>query len=230
LEAYFGLITFWEKGGRLPVIFRITSGKDMVLHFPRWLPGRFSPLFDIRSIFYSSPHISVAVGLFLEKYWECFTVFISIIGRGKKFGNCTRVQIPNSLQGIAYIYMNQFYKSHAIDEWNRVQEKIPQHLGLFGTIFTTLACNIDSCSWHIDPCDLEFAVLIYSGSWQGARVARNPFRLVLNSLDILLLKSSHIFYFVRHVDGTRKNITIYSHLIKSIPGVIEERALPFLVQ
>jgi hypothetical protein len=37
--------------------------------------------------------------------------------------------------------MNLFYKSHAIDEWNQVREKIPQHLGLFGTIFTTLACN-----------------------------------------------------------------------------------------
>jgi hypothetical protein len=130
--------------------------------------------------------------------------------------------------------MNQFYKSHAIDEWNRVQEKIPQHLGLFGTIFTTLACNIDSCSWHINPCDLEFAVLIYSGSWQGGcmelGLPETPFRLVLNSLDILLLKSSRIFHFVRHFDDMKKNITIYSHLIKGIPDVIEERALPFLVQ
>jgi hypothetical protein len=110
--------------------------------------------------------------------------------------------------------MNQFYKSHVIDEWNRVREKIPQHLGLFGTISTTLTCNIDFCSWHIDPCDLEFAVLIYSGSWQGGcmelGLPETPFRLVLNSLDILLLKSSHIFHFVRHFDGTRKNITIYS--------------------
>jgi hypothetical protein len=57
-----------------------------------------------------------------------------------------------------------------------------------------------------------------------------PFRLVLNSLDILLLKSSRIFHFVRYFDGTRKNITIYSHLIKGIPDVIEKRALPFLVQ
>jgi hypothetical protein len=38
-----------------------------------------------------------------------------------------------------------------------------------------------------------------------------PFRLVLNSLDILLLKNSCIFHFVRHFNGTRKNITTYSH-------------------
>jgi hypothetical protein len=62
------------------------------------------------------------------------------------------------------------------------------------------------------------------------RLPETPFRLVLNSLDILLLKSSHIFHFVRHFDGTRKNITIYSHLVKSIPNVIKERVLPFLVQ
>jgi hypothetical protein len=55
-----------------------------------------------------------------------------------------------------------------------------------------------------------------------------PFRLVLNSLDILLLKSSRIFHFVKYFDDMRKNITIYSHLIKSIPNITKEKALSFL--
>jgi hypothetical protein len=41
--------------------------------------------------------------------------------------------------------------------------KNPINLGLYDMIFTTITCNIDSCSWYIDFCDLEFAVLVYAG-------------------------------------------------------------------
>jgi hypothetical protein len=61
------------------------------------------------------------------------------------------------------LFLSKFY---APEEWDKVQLKIPVQLGLFGTIFTSIACNLDAASWYLDPGNLEFAVIWYVGKWE----------------------------------------------------------------
>jgi hypothetical protein len=48
------------------------------------------------------------------------------------------------------LFLNNFYKFHAQNEWENIRQKIPPELGLYDTIFTLIATNLDSCSWHTD--------------------------------------------------------------------------------
>jgi hypothetical protein len=174
-------------GSLLASIFRTSYGENMILHFPHRLPEKFLPYSIPAPFFILLLYIPAAVGLIWEKFQESIMVSISITGKGKKFGSYIIVQIPNFY---FHVFLDKLYQSQAYEEWKRVRAKIPRTRGLFGTIFTTLAGNMDSCSWHIYPCDLEFSVLIYAGNWQGCclklRLPETPIRLVLKPLDINL--------------------------------------------
>jgi hypothetical protein len=61
------------------------------------------------------------------------------------------------------LFLNNFYKFYVQNEWEKVRQKIPPELGLYGTIFISIAANINSCSWHTDPSDLQFVIIIYFG-------------------------------------------------------------------
>jgi hypothetical protein len=133
------------------------------------------------------------------------------------------------------LFLDRLYKFHVIEEWNQGREKIPINLGLYDTIFTTIACNVNSCSWHINPCDLEFAVLDYAGDWQrgclNIKLPETPLRLTIEPRDIVFLKSSQIFHNVQsEIKGTRKNFSFYSYLIKGFPDEVEEKGKVFLFQ
>jgi hypothetical protein len=101
-------------------------------------------------------------------------------------------------------------------------------------IFTTIAYNIDSCSWHINPCDLEFVVLIYAEDWQkgclNIRLSKTPLWLTIEPRDIIFLKSSQIFHNMQKIKGIRKNFSFYSYLIKGSPDKIEKKGKEFLFQ
>jgi hypothetical protein len=116
------------------------------------------------------------------------------------------------------LFLDNFYKFQATLR-NRIgREKIIMNLGLFGRIFTTITCNIDLCSWHISPCDLEFAVLVYARDWQrgclNIRLPKTTLWFTIEPMNIVFLKGSWIFYNVQKIKETRKSFSFYNHLIK----------------
>jgi hypothetical protein len=235
LEKYFGSLSFLHPDRSQATIFK-TSGEKMIFHFPLKLPAIFFPLFQMNSIFFSSSTFSSCRRFDVGKIPGRHHGFHLHYAKGEKIWklyHSTNTKFLAHCKNLL-LYLDGLYKFHAFEEWNRVREKIPKNLGLFGTIFTTIACNLDSCSWHIDPCDLEFAVLIYAGEWQGGclnlGLPETPLQLTLKPADIIFLKSSRIFHSVQEFEHTRKNFSIYSHLIKGSPDVIEERGKPFLLQ
>jgi hypothetical protein len=219
-----------------PQSSKLLPGEKMIFHFPLRLPEKVSSLFQMNSVFFSSLTLSSCRRFDFGKIPGRHHGFHLHYMGGKriwKLYHSTNTKFLASCKDLL-LFLDRLYKFHAIEEWNRGREKIPMNLGLFGTIFTTIACNVDSCSWHIDPCDLEFAVLVYARDWQrgclNIGLPETPLRLTIEPMDIVFLKSSRIFHNVQKIEGTRKNFSFYSHLIKGSPDEVEEKGKVFLFQ
>ena len=88
----------------------------------------------------------------------------------------------------------------------------PEHLGLFGTAFTTVVLNFGDCHWHIDPKD-KFAILLYFGDFEeGGLVVGPPIKAIVpvQQFDCCFLLSGEIYHKVLPFKGVRVNISCYS--------------------
>jgi hypothetical protein len=88
----------------------------------------------------------------------------------------------------------------------------PPQYGLFGTIFTTLALNIDACEWHVDPMD-HFAVLLYFGNFKDGSFCVGPplnLEMKVTSMSFLVVNSSLLFHKALPFTGKRINISVYA--------------------
>jgi hypothetical protein len=158
------------------------------------------------------------------------------LSQGKeKYENYIRLQIRFFfLAKNLLLFLNNFYKFYAQNEWEYVRQKIPPELSLYGTIFTLIAANINSCFWHTDLLDLQFAIIIYFGKWDGGciklELPKTPFKIKLNNIDILFLKSSKIWHFIDCFPRIRKSLSIYAHSFISTPTGIDGETEHFLLQ
>jgi hypothetical protein len=77
-----------------------------------------------------------------------------------------------------------------------------------GIIFTSIACNLDAASWHLDSGDLEFAVILYLGKWERGALLfglqETPIKLAVGNIDIVFIKSAKIFHVGRILLETEK--------------------------
>lgn len=211
-------------------------GQKIAIFFPSHLPSEFLQFFEISNVFETKPSTGTCRrfstnslpgkhhGLHLHYYPE---------GRRswKLYGD-TNLQFLLACKPFI-LYMNQFYAQKAPNEWNLVRKKIPENLGLFGTVFTSLACNVDATLWHHDPHDLEFAILVYFGKWTGGNLILgvNPqIHACVKAQDIVFLKSCSTFHSVSKFEGLRKTIVFYASQIRAMPTEIERQANSFLFQ
>ena len=111
----------------------------------------------------------------------------------------------------------------------------PEHLGLFGTTFTTVVVNFGDCHWHLDPKD-KFAILLYFGNFEEGGLALGPpikSIVPVQEFDCCFLLSGEIFHKVFPFKGVRVNISCYSKKTSefSSKGILtpERRALSLLV-
>jgi hypothetical protein len=155
---------FWDWGHSSGSIFQTSYRENMILHFPYQLPEKFSPLFDTCSIFNTTFACTSCrwfdSGKIPGKH-HGFHFHYQEGGKIWKLYSDTNTGFLSLCKEVL-IFLDKLYQSRAYKEWKRVWAKIPRTLGLFGTIFTTLAGNMNLCSWYIDPCNLEFSVLIYA--------------------------------------------------------------------
>ena len=128
--------------------------------------------------------------------------------------------------------VSAFFQSSS--KTSKVRQKIPIQLGLFETIFTSIACNLDAASWHLDPGDLEFAVILYVGKWEKGcfllGFAETPIKLIAGNLDIVFIKSRKIFHAVENFVGNKKTIAIYAQSISDTLNTIDFEGKQFLSQ
>jgi hypothetical protein len=61
------------------------------------------------------------------------------------------------------LFLSNFYKFYAPEKWDKVQLKISVRLGLFGTIFISIACNLETVFWHLNP----FVVILWENGREG---------------------------------------------------------------
>ena len=106
----------------------------------------------------------------------------------------------------------QHLSSNYLQQFPNKPITCPLNYGLFGTIFTTIVVNRDTCHWHLDPKD-KLAFLIYFGKFNGGSLALGPpvqFILPIQRFDTILFKSSIVYHKALPFTGTRINISCYS--------------------
>jgi hypothetical protein len=111
----------------------------------------------------------------------------------------------------------------------------PEHLGLFGTPFTTVVVNFGDCHWHLDPKD-KFAILLYFGDFEEGNLALGPpikSRVPVQEFDCGFLLSGEIYHKVFPYKGVRINISCYSKKTSEFSQkgklIPERKALSLLV-
>jgi hypothetical protein len=111
----------------------------------------------------------------------------------------------------------------------------PEHLGLFGTPFTTIVINFGDCHWHLDPHD-KFAILLYFGDFEDGSLVLGPplnSRVQVKEFDCGFLLSGEVYHKGCPFQGHRVNISCYSKKTSefSQKGILtpEKKALSLLV-
>jgi hypothetical protein len=132
------------------------------------------------------------------------------------------------------LFLSNFYKFYAPEEWDKVWLKNPVQLRLFGIIFTSIACNLDTASWYLDLGDLETAMILYVGKWERGALffglQETPIKLTVGNIDIVFIKSAKIFHTVENFTGNRKTIVFYTHSLINTPNTIDCEVKQFLSQ
>lgn len=83
---------------------------------------------------------------------------------------------------------------------------------LFGTVFTTMVVNMESCEWHLDPQD-KFAVLIYFGDFSGGSLLLGPpfhREIPVEGFDWVYLLSTKVWHKASPFLGKRFNVSFYA--------------------
>jgi hypothetical protein len=181
------------------------------MYFPGQLLERFASLFQRTTIFFQSLSKTSYKRFNFGKIPRRHPRFHLFYPRNKrkfwKLYHSTDIVFLSSVKNLVR-FLSNFYKFYAPKEWDKVRLKIPVQLGLFGTIFTSIACDLDTVSWHLDPGDLEFAVILYVGKWERVALLfglqETPVKLVVGNMDIVFIKSAKKFHVVENLLETEK--------------------------
>jgi hypothetical protein len=121
----------------------------MAMHFPGQLPEHFASLFQKTTIFFQFPSKTSCrrfdFGKIPRKHHGFHLFYPGNGGKIWKLYHSTDIVFLSSIKNLL-LFLSNFYKFYAPEEWDKVQLKIPVQLGLFGTIFTSIACNLDAAS------------------------------------------------------------------------------------
>jgi hypothetical protein len=84
----------------------------------------------------------------------------------------------------------------------------PQEYGLFGSIFTTIVLNLTSCQWYVDPkTSLQFCSTL---AILRVDLVCSGLNLLVQSFDVVFVKSSAAFHRAASFTGMRVNLSVYS--------------------